>query len=397
VETIVDYVLSAQDTFGERPLGRVDSLVLSWLAYLHLPLEAGVGTAEGALVTSLDDWRLSMVSTLHNRKQSSLLFSACALSRRFADMRACLHVDEVSETEGKQFSATTFRLSDGSSYVAFRGTDNTLVGWKENFSMAFSQAIPAQRAAAAYLAKACAKVTGPVYVGGHSKGGNLAVYATCTATDEVRVRISRCFTHDGPGFLAETLESPAWHADDVAIDKTVPEESVVGMLFEKHEAEVNVVKSTSPGIMQHSPFGWCVEGNDFKTVAGMGYETYRLMRRFNDWLRAMTPAERERVAQTLAWLVDVTGESTLSGIISSWDISKRQMQVALDVLPASEREFLAGALSELAATLLLGSKEEIDPDVSTPEARFAASERRIDDITAHFNSHLSRLDRMGGA
>ena len=395
--TIVDYVLRERDTFAERPLCRVDSLCLSWLSYLRFPVESTARSAEGVSLADLDrdEWRLKMVAALHDSDTSEALLRAMAASPRFSGVRVALHVDERNDEEGKQFSATTFLLPGGDAYVAFRGTDDSIVGWKENFGLACSAGIPAQVSALAYLQLAALSEDGPLWVGGHSKGGNLAVYAARKAPDQVRSRVRACFTHDGPGFCPEAVAAGGWH-DDVTVDKTIPTESLVGMLFEKNQQGFAVVKSSEQSIMQHSPLSWQVEGRDFACVAGMDYSAWKLVRRLNDWLAEHDTASRLAFANTLAWLADVTAETSFSSLIQRWQGNSEAMRAALDAAPAEEREAFEAAMEDLVTTLLLGSATEYDRSPKTPTQAAASAERQVDDLTAKFNSKLADLERRTG-
>lgn len=395
--TIVDYVLRERDTFAERPLCRVDSLCLSWLSYLRFPVESTARSAEGVSLADLDrdEWRLKMVAALHDSDTSEALLRAMAASPRFSGVRVALHVDERNDEEGKQFSATTFLLPGGGAYVAFRGTDDSIVGWKENFGLACSAGIPAQVSALAYLQLAALSEDGPLWVGGHSKGGNLAVYAARKAPDQVRSRVRACFTHDGPGFCPEAVAAGGWH-DDVTVDKTIPTESLVGMLFEKNQQGFAVVKSSEQSIMQHSPLSWQVEGHDFACVAGMDYSAWKLVRRLNDWLAEHDTASRLAFANTLAWLADVTAETSFSSLIQRWQGNSEAMRAALDAAPAEEREAFEAAMEDLVTTLLLGSATEYDRSPKTPTQAAASAERQVDDLTAKFNSKLADLERRTG-
>ena len=159
-------------------------------------------------------------------------------------------------------------LPDGSAYVAFRGTDDTIVGWKEDFNMAFTPEIPAQRYAADYLQQAAAALAfRPLLVGGHSKGGNLAVYAAVFCGEAIQKQIRAVYNNDGPGFYASLLELPEHRRIAGKITTLLPESSVVGMLLE-HEEAYQVVRSTQIRLMQHDGFSWQVLGRRFRAPDG---------------------------------------------------------------------------------------------------------------------------------
>ena len=167
-----------------------------------------------------------------------------AASRRFSDLTLCAYVSRTDEETQTQFSALTALLPDKTAYIAFRGTDDTIVGWKEDFNLAFLPVVPAQRMAAEYLAAAAAALPShPLRVGGHSKGGNLAVYSAAKSSGEIQERIVAVHNNDGPGFAWDISETPGHKRIASRIHTILPQTSVVGMLME-HEKRYQVVHST---------------------------------------------------------------------------------------------------------------------------------------------------------
>ena len=391
------YAFAANDSFASRPLGRVDSLCLSWLAYLRFPEMPDVRSREGVAISDLANpsIRSKLAAGTHNVQSSSLLLQAMAQSNRFRDVRACLYVVDSSEEEGRQFAATTFMLPDAmGSYVAFRGTDDTVLGWKENFRLACAASVPAQERAVRYVEEVACDLEGPLWIGGHSKGGNLAQYVCGMLSEEVRSRIVRCFSHDGPGLNNQARA--AWCAG-VPIDRTIPRDSLVGMLFERSQDDVAVVRSTAVGMRQHDPFSWEVVGSDFVYEHGLSYDAWRLSQRLNDWLEQMSDQSRESFVELLCWLTDVTGETSISGLLNRWSANAQAMRAALDAAPASDRMLFENVMDDLVATLLLGSRQELGIGVEdTPQGRAGAAARRLNDLSARVNDHLTRIDRYLG-
>ena len=168
------------------------------------------------------------------------------------------------ETE-TQFSAVTFRLPNGICYVAYRGTDETIVGWKEDFNLAFSEPVEGQLLSVDYLNRAAESIAGSFYVGGHSKGGNFAAYACMNCEGKVRGRIMGIYDHDGPGLRPEVKALGAY--DEIAdrIHKTIPHSSLVGMLLYT-DGVYRVVESRTIGLAQHNPYTWLVKDDHFQIV-----------------------------------------------------------------------------------------------------------------------------------
>ena len=412
---IIDYVRTFEHTFTRQPLNQVDSLVFSWLAYMRIPEELPEAcTREGVTLAHMGSQRdvLGLVAPLYDAKSSEELLRAVAASPRFGQVVACLAVDEWSRAAQKQFSATTFLLpaedalpagadaglaeqgSPMGAYVAFRGTDDTIVGWKENLNMAFQQVVPAQLEATSYVQSVASRLDCPLWVGGHSKGGNLAVYAASTCGESVRNRVQRCFAHDAPGFTDEAMHVEGWVDASDLVDRTIPEESIVGLLFSGAGEDAAVVKSTNPGLLQHAPFSWVVEGDSFATARAVSYDTYRTNKRLSAWIKAMQPEERELFVEVLYKLGQSSGEVTFSGLTSTLaDGSLDIMLQRLDGLPQSQRTFFVEALEDLAATMLLGPAPS-NPQTSAERADAAAD--KLDDAKARFNDRQSKLDKYLG-
>ena len=259
------YAQTAFDPFEERSFCAVDSLVFAWLSYLRLPGDmAELTNWQGLDVRELlrAECYQDMIGDLWDPEGSRSLLEAVAASPRYRGVRVCGYrtVSDAETTE--QFAAMTFRFPAGFSYLSFRGTDSTIVGWKEDFNMAFRCPVPAQESAARYVDEAADTIDGPLLCGGHSKGGNLAVYGAAMCSDVARERIERAYSHDGPGFVEEFLNGNAFADLSSRIDKTLPQSSIFGMMFETQE-DYAIVESTEFSLLQHNPFSWVVDGCDF--------------------------------------------------------------------------------------------------------------------------------------
>ena len=390
---IIDYVLARREGFDELPLNRVDSLVLSWVCYVTFPQDSPVRTPQGQTLAEAfgNGGLVGMTASMHDPTSTQLLLSAVAASPRFGDVVARLHLERASKADETQFSGTAFSIPGGGTYVGYRGTDNTLVGWKEDFNMAFRAPVPAQATATAYLQIISEQVDGPLWVGGHSKGGNLAVYATMMVDAPIRERILRCFSHDGPGFIDEVTSDPRWAGAYELVDKTVPEESIIGLLLDGAKSDPYIVESSSKSVMQHAPFSWVVDGLDFKSGGAVSYESYRKNKRLNSWMLQMSVEDRERFIEVLYKLAQATGEVTFSGLAASVrDGSLSLVLRRLDGMDESDRTFFIGALDELVATMLLGPAPK--QATTNAEAVDIASDR-IDDITAQFNDTMDKWSK----
>lgn len=209
----VTYVQTQLDTFDERPFCEVDSLVLSWLSYYRLPETLQKITQNDDCVAihewlRAEDFDAMMGSLWDPAGSRDLLFAICA-SPRFRNMDMTHYETVFNKETEEQFAAMTFMLPNGDLYVAFRGTDSTLVGWKEDFNLAFQCPVLSQETARRYLKKVASEFPdGRIYVGGHSKGGNLAVYAAITCDSWIQERIEAIYSHDA--LVNELYHPPQW-------------------------------------------------------------------------------------------------------------------------------------------------------------------------------------------
>lgn len=257
-------------TFAQSPLNPIDALAFSSLAYMNLPLLAGEKmTLDELYPLWLAQPKEEQFRGLDfSRPANCQLMDKVCHSIRFRNVEVTNYREKTSVESEIQFSAMTFLLPSGEAFLAFRGTDNTLVGWKEDFNMAFTDGTPAQLEAAAYAAEYARENPGqPLYFGGHSKGGNLAVWGAVHLSAEYRSRVRRVYSNDGPGFSNHLTESAAYREMESRILSYVPESSVVGVLMGC--CDYITIKSSSVSVLQHAPLTWRIVGKHFV------YETER--------------------------------------------------------------------------------------------------------------------------
>ncbi len=292
---LLDYLAWRGDlSFSRVPPGEADWLVLSRLAYL--PLDGLVAEEPVPLGAVME--RLVPLMGDEEGKRRPLLRSDLPLaealrdSPRFADLFLARYENRFDPARDLQFAAVTTLLPRGVC-LSFRGTDGTIVGWKEDFHMNFEEAVPAQREAAAYLTEAARRFSGSLYLTGHSKGGNLAMYAAAFAPAEVKKRIRLVRNHDGPGFPDSVTETPAYRAVLPRVRTFLPQSSVVGLLM-GHLEETVVVRSTERALMQHDPYTWEILRDDFQRVGELTPGSRFVDAAVKDWVREMPAGELER-------------------------------------------------------------------------------------------------------
>lgn len=296
MSNMLDYIRWRGDlSFDAVPLGEVDGLILAQLAMLRW--EGGLEDAAslGALSERMADRPVSEGFTSDNDKK---LLALAGKSARFGRVIVSDYTLDFDADAEKQFAAVTLALSDDEHYIAFRGTDSSIAGWQEDFNMAFSKPVPAQEDAANYLLRMASKFAGRLWVGGHSKGGNLAMYAATTVDGTVRNRVASVFNFDGPG-LSDCMDANTLYARVAGkLRSFVPQGSIVGMLLAHPEAYV-VVKSNSISILQHDPYSWQVEGPGFVRLPKLSDESVKFEAGFHKWLAEQNEGKRAEFVDTL--------------------------------------------------------------------------------------------------
>ena len=312
--TVADYLRWRGDIpFSVDPFNEVDNLVLCIVAYLNFrrfpeltvrtPRQAVPLRQIGSRLTEEDEQLgLSKLSYIPVVQQA-------AQSERFGDVRMFAFEDRSDEQAQMQFAALSFLLPDQSVFVAFRGTDTSLVGWKEDFNMSYLESVPAQVRAAEYTAeimKLCRFRR--LRIGGHSKGGNLAAWAGLHLPRREYDRLLAVYNNDGPGFSRSMTEQPEYALLREKLHTFIPESSIVGVLLE-HCEEYTVIASTAKSIMQHEALSWCAERNRFihlEERSPMGRHSDDVLR---DWIGSMTPQERRDFTDAFFEILSMGGKA----------------------------------------------------------------------------------------
>lgn len=265
---------------------------------------------------------------------------------RFADMRVIGFVNEVDEQQQMQFSALTYLLSDGSVYVAFRGTDDTLVGWKEDLMLGFKTPIPAHVRAVEYMERVAASHGGGLRLGGHSKGGNVAMWAAAFSSPRVRDRIITVYNNDGPGFLPAVIDTDEYRDVAERIITFIPQSSVVGVMLEQ-SPHYRIIKSSQTGILQHDPMSWEVMGSRFVYLDKRSRFGEQSDENLKNLVYSMTDEERAQFAETVFSIIDSTGAKTLTDMSHAKVKSFNTMMKTIRGLDRETRDSMLRALVTL--------------------------------------------------
>ncbi len=311
--SIIEYVETEMSTFLEKPFSVVDSAVLAQLTYLNMGrVVPGIGDKKPVTVAQL--YRAESFSEYMEDvpfpKQNRQLLNALCASPRFRDIKINYYIDSVDEEKEKQFAAMTFFLPTGEIYVAYRGTDNTITGWKEDFNMFFMDTIPGQLSAVRYLKWVAARTTQPVYVGGHSKGGNLAMYSASFVSKEIQDRIITVFNHDGPGLTKGAMAQPEFSDITEKINITLPHSSIIGLIF--CHGNYTVVESKRLGLLQHDLFSWEIKGGSFIYEKAVKPGGNKIVDSVYDLMETLSEEDRQLFVDTVFDIINSAGASSFT-------------------------------------------------------------------------------------
>lgn len=312
---VFDYLYWRGDlSFEQAAFCEIDSLIFCRLSYIRFDgvLSAGF-SHELSIAQAAQACRLLKEDQpqrlIYPQPEDEKLLGILANCARFQNVLLSGYVNRTDRIQEKQFAAVTARLTPQLFYVAYRGTDNTVVGWKEDFNLTFQATIPAQVDARAYLENAAAQ-PGKLLVGGHSKGGNLAVFAAARCPIHIQNRIVGVYNHDGPGFAAQLLAEECFKRIRSRIHTYIPQSSVVGLLLE-HEEEFSVIHSTGTGLMQHDLYSWEISPQGFVPVRALTNSSQFIDLTLKRWLAETNPALREAFIDSIYESVTTTGAKTL--------------------------------------------------------------------------------------
>ena len=323
----------------------VDMLIFSTLTYINYE---GIVPANPNQKITLQEAAKQFLALPDKEKKVRVkkdieLLEAAANTERFANVGLSFYRNVFVPEEEKQFAALTYYPGDGTAVLAFRGTDRTLVGWKEDFNMTFQDSIPAQREALKYLEEYSLNRLEPIRMTGHSKGGNIAVFAAAKADPEIQQRIVEIHNQDGPGFPEEMMSNFGYLSIVPKIYSFVPESSIVGLLMEHMEPHT-IIKSKKIGPLQHDPYSWEVMRNDFIHKEHMSGGSKYVDRATTAWLAAMTPEERSELADMIFELVTSGGAIRTEDLVNPKQIVNYVKSLVKD---ETKRTKIIGSLSHL--------------------------------------------------
>lgn len=349
---LFDYLKWRNDvSLRAAPFNEIDNVLLSYLAYadfgelLHEPKRHV--SIETCLKRFCEKHDMAEVrESKHFIERAPLLLEEMVRGARFRGTKVA-HFREVFDKEKvQQFAALVFLLPDGTRYVSFRGTDLSITGWKEDFLMSFTAETEGAKEAVSYLNEVAACVEGDLILGGHSKGGNFAMFAAAFCDDAVKERILKVYNNDGPGFREEIVRSAAYRELLPKIINIVPQTSIIGRLL-SNEAAHTVVKSTAAGIFQHDVTTWEVTKDKFVRAEPDAFSDF-VEKSLGTWLETMDDEARKSLVETVFSMIEMTEAETFVEFGENLFKNTGLIIKGFGKLPKEKRSELTAALGGLA-------------------------------------------------
>ena len=345
---ILDYIKWRGDlSFSQSEFNEVDNLILSRFAYL--PLD-GLYKNLTDTVTIKELYYKWLQNDIDEekilQKEDVDLFPLIAESNRFGSLKTTMYINKISKQEEKQFSAVTILLPKNIIYISYRGTDNTLVGWKEDFNISLDIDIPSQKEAVKYLETTYKSLKQKMLVGGHSKGGNLAMYASIFCNKDIKNEILKVYNNDGPGLSKQIIDTEEYKNNLNKIVSYIPQNSIIGKLM-YHEEKFQIIKSTQKGIMQHDLYTWQILGDKFIHLKEVTNESEYIDAVIKEWTTRFTPKQRNEFINIIYDIAKESNSDTL------YQMSKNRFKTVGNLIKAyhktskKNKQIISQTLSEL--------------------------------------------------
>ena len=368
MKNMLDYIKGfGHVSFEERAFSEIDALVLTELEYL--PLEKVVPSDENGenfvTVKEIAEYMQEHKQELFDENPMMITQERHEVSQviadapRFQSLKFFGVVSEWDKDTTKQFAAITVEVEPSVRLVVFRGTDETLIGWKEDFLMTYSPLVAAQTDAKEYLAKQASLWDGDLMISGHSKGGNLAIYAAATQVEDVQLRIVDIFCFDSPGLYRSVLETKGYQNIVPLAMRYIPQDSLVGLMLES-EVPYVIVKSNATGAMQHSAMTWEIEDGQFIKMEKLTKNSQLNDQTFKKWTESVSDEELELFWNVFFELLFSVGIDTVNDLYGEFMHYVQEFLKAAGNMDEEKRELLTRIALLLVSTRFEVWKDSLD-------------------------------------
>ena len=374
MKNMLDYIKEfGHVSFEERAFSEIDALVLTELEYL--PLEKVVPSDENGenfvTVKEIAEYMQEHKQELFDENPMMITQERHEVSQviadapRFQSLKFFGVVSEWDKDTTKQFAAVTVEVEPSVRLVVFRGTDETLIGWKEDFLMTYSPLVAAQTDAKEYLAKQASLWDGDLMISGHSKGGNLAIYAAATQVEDVQLRIVDIFCFDSPGLYRSVLETKGYQNIVPLAMRYIPQDSLVGLMLES-EVPYVIVKSNATGAMQHSAMTWEIEDGQFIKMEKLTKNSQLNDQTFKKWTESVSDEELELFWNVFFELLFSVGIDTVNDLYGQFMHYVQEFLKAAGNMDEEKRELLTRIALLLVSTRFEVWKDSLDMSEMVP-------------------------------
>ena len=374
MKNMLDYIKEfGHVSFEERAFSEIDALVLTELEYL--PLEKVVPSDENGedfvTVKEIAEYMQEHKQELFDENPMMITQERHEVSQviadapRFQSLKFFGVVSEWDKDTTKQFAAITVEVEPSVRLVVFRGTDETLIGWKEDFLMTYSPLVAAQTDAKEYLAKQASLWDGDLMISGHSKGGNLAIYAAATQVEDVQLRIVDIFCFDSPGLYRSVLETKGYQNIVPLAMRYIPQDSLVGLMLES-EVPYVIVKSNATGAMQHSAMTWEIEDGQFIKMEKLTKNSQLNDQTFKKWTESVSDEELELFWNVFFELLFSVGIDTVNDLYGQFMHYVQEFLKAAGDMDEEKRELLTRIALLLVSTRFEVWKDSLDMSEMVP-------------------------------
>lgn len=346
-------------TFDKSPLNEIDSLIFTQLCYIPLKGVVSKSFEENGITIKQyyeenveNKKNLEKMGALIPNDKIWILCKYAANSPRFENVRMRGYVREIDNTREKQFCALCFDLPDNTTYISFCGTDDTIVGWKEDFNMALFTPVPAQNDSVEYLNKFSETNDRKIYLGGHSKGGNLAIYAGFMSNERARNSILAIHNFDGPGFRYDFLRIARKNTEIASkVINFLPDSTIIGAIFDTIGARI-YVRSRAKGVGQHDLFTWYLQpATNFMTVDKISKTSIQFHNTLERWVANMDDKEKVEFIDAFYKLCKANDSDTLTDIMTNkrkfvsalFNVDEKSKKVLWRVMSDSVKEYFVGS------------------------------------------------------
>ena len=319
---LITYVQQYEDqTFQEKSLTDIDVLVLTEIAYLPFDgiVPSTFNVTEAVSLQQLGKEFESIKEKEHEKNPFMIteeriqLLDVVSKSQRFKDIKVFGFMNDINVELTKQFAAVCYQWEEENRWIIFRGTDESLTGWKEDFMMTYSDLIPAQTDAIEYLRKQADIFSGILNVSGHSKGGNLSLYASAMQDEAIQNRIQQIYCWDSPGVHRSILNTEGYQRVVSKAKRYIPQDSIVGLMLES-QVPYHIIESQGSGISQHSALMWNIEEDRFIELTELTKNSQLTDQTFKQWTETVADEELKLFFDTFFELFFEMGVETVNDV-----------------------------------------------------------------------------------